>query len=706
MKLLLTGVLPKSIWTIAERLSRGGHDITVVGAQEAPSQKLNGVRHVRMDLEKKDTMRYITAGGFDSVLFFFACQCEDSRDYGAVQGSQLDVMFEILHGSTSTSVRQFILITDQRVFGSAQTPSEDEIPVPDTPTGIMIKAAESCVTCGTTDKIKTLIIRTTSLYEPGDPGSFFAQAAASAARGQAWQLNGTENTACDFLHAEDFGVLLEHAVSLELEGILHAPQGAPATYGETVRLLKNELPELNPVYLGGEHRAAALQGRRAAALGWVPRHDFRQEISQLCAREKPEEQHKRGLRLPAGKLGWEILKWAEVILLGLLAAWLTQLGETNAQLAAVDYILLYVILIGFVHGRTAGTTASVLACIWYGYNFIRHGGAGSDLVYNTDHWLPMSIYLLCGSLFGYARDRQRVKVELLQKEREELQREKEFVEDIYQSTYEDRNQLKEQIYHYRDSYGRIYQITRELDSLQPVQVFLSTLHVLESTLQNSSVAIYECKPGSDYIRLVVRSREMQQLPRSLNMLDYAPMYERLKEGKLFANHTFMNGYPVYALPVIAEGDMMAVLMLWNVSFEQQSMYMENLLSVVAGLVQSALARAIHYHREVDDLYYENTHILTPEAFRSALGVYQTIRQRRTGDHVLVRLQADHAMDMELIDRYIGKLVRSTDVVGRLDDGCYYVLFPQATTDRIPAIDARFHAYGMRCEVISEDVSVG
>ena len=168
----------------------------------------------------------------------------------------------------------------------------------------------------------------------------------------------------------------------------------------------------------------------------------------------------------------------------------------------------------------------------------------------------------------------------------------------------------------------------------------------------------------------------------------------------------MNGYPVYALPVIDGEDIMAVLMLWNVSFEQQSVYMENLLSVVAGLVQSALARAIQYHRQVDDLYYENTHILTPEAFRAALGVYQTIRQRRTGEHVLVRLKAERSMDMELIDRYIGKLVRSTDVVGCLDDGCYYVLFPQATTDRIPAIDVRFNTYGLKCEVISEDVSLG
>ena len=147
-------------------------------------------------------------------------------------------------------------------------------------------------------------------------------------------------------------------------------------------------------------------------------------------------------------------------------------------------------------------------------------------------------------------------------------------------------------------------------------------------------------------------------------------------------------------------------MLWSVPFERQSMYMENLLSVVAGLVQSALIRAMQYHDQVADLYYPDTHILTSEAFRSALGVYETIRQRRMGEHVLVRLHTEREMAMEIVDRYIGKLVRSTDLVGRLDDGAYYVLFPQANTDRMPAIEARMSGSGIRCEVISEDVAIG
>ena len=706
MKLLLTGVLPWSVWSIARRLAQGGHEVTLVGLTEDSRGGGSGVRHVKLAPGEKETTRYITAGGFDAILFFFATQCEDRREYGAVQGRQLDFMFDILHGASRTSARQFILITDQRVFGEGQRAAESETPVSDNPTGVMIRAAESCVSCGVPDGFKTLIVRTTSLYTAEDPTSFFAAARRCAESGQELILNGDEDTECDFLHAEDLGVFLEYAVSMELEGVVHAPQGVPSTYGETAALLKTALPDLSVSYVDTRRCRKALSGTVASSVGWVPRHDFRRELDELVTAVTPEVEAAKKKKKSRDSLFWTVLKWVEVVLLAGAAVWLTQKGETNAVLASVDYMLLYVILMGFIHGRSAGVTASILMCAWYCASHILKGGSASDLLYNTDHWLPMSVYILSGTLFGYAQDRRRLKMDSLREEREEISRERDFMEGIYRETYEDRNQLKEQIYHSRDSYGRIYQITKELDTLQPVQVFLSTLHVLESTLQNNSVAIYEAKPGFSYIRLVVRSREMRSLPRSVNLTDFPEMFETLKKGKLFANRSMMSGYPVYALPVMDEGDMLAVLMLWSVPFEQQSMYMENLLSVVAGLVQSALVRALRYHSRVGDMYFEDTHILTPEAFRQALGVYQTIRQRRMGDHVLVRLHGEREMSREMIDRYAGKLVRSTDLVGQLDDGAFYVLFPQATADRMPAIEARFSRNGLRCEVVSEDVAVG
>ena len=369
MKILLTGVLPKSIWTIAERIARGDHQVTVLGQASAPGHRIPGVYHTRLNLSKKETVRFISSSGFDSILFFFACQCEDQREYDAVQGSQLDSMFEILSGTTDAAKGQFVLITDQRVFGEGQQAREDEIPIPDTPTGVMIRAAESCVSCCTQKGLTTLIVRTTSLYDVNDIESFFGIAAIRARDGRDYVLRGTPDTPCDFLHADDFAVFLEYAISMKLSGVIHVPQGAPSTYAEATSAMRQVLPELSVVYVPGRRCRCTLNGERAARTGWVPRHDFRREINDICRIQPLDGKKKRRFTAPR-KVWSTVLKWAEVVFIWMAAAWLSKQSQGSAILSRVDFMLLYTVLMGFVHGRAAGLTAAVLSCVWYCYVFV------------------------------------------------------------------------------------------------------------------------------------------------------------------------------------------------------------------------------------------------------------------------------------------------------------------------------------------------
>ncbi len=176
------------------------------------------------------------------------------------------------------------------------------------------------------------------------------------------------------------------------------------------------------------------------------------------------------------------------------------------------------------------------------------------------------------------------------------------------------------------------------------------------------------------------------------------------QGRMFSNTGLRDGYPAYAAPVMHDGALKAVLVLWDVPFDKQTQYYENLFSVVAGLVQSAMVRALRYLSMSGDIYIEDAHILSDRAFRSALGVYQNIRKRRTGQYLLVRVLSDQPLTPQQYDAQIGRAVRSTDLIGRLDDGCYYVLFPQATAENLQQISARFRSQGLGCEVVSQEVA--
>ena len=705
MKILLTGILPPFIPTIAARLMRGGHQVSVMGPFAGADRLSHDVKYQDVHPNHPDALRLIEASGYEAVLFFFACQCEAAGEYGCVQGAMLDALYAMLGRCGRSGVKRFVLLTDRRVFGDAQEGREDETPFPDTPTGVVIKAAEDCLAHGTPEGMDTLLVRVTSPYEPGDCSSFFARAAACAAGKRPLVLSGSRQTPCDFVHADDLAAFLDFALGDNLSGVAHVFYGRPCTYGEVENLLHRYYPQLECTYTGGG-RAGTLMGTAMRRVDWVPRHDFSRELDTLFEKKmRPipashgEKRQSRLSRLLRG-----LLPWAELLLMALLTLAAEDAARENALFSVVDYRLLFVAIMGNVHGIRFGVLAALLACVHYALAWTSQGQELYMLLYNADHWLPLGCYMLCGALFGYLHDKGREQLAMSVRERKELEAQNEFLQTLYHRAYEDRNQLQEQVMHFRDSYGRIYHITRELDTLQPEQVFLSTLGVLEDTMQNRSVAIYACGGTSPFIRLVVHSRSMKKLPRSLNLEDLSDMAQCLREGRVFANKALLSGCPAYAAPVMHEGRLYAILMLWEVPFEKQTQYLENLLSVVAGLVQSAMVRALHYFSLADDLYVPGTHILTDKAFRNALGVYQNIRKKRSGQHLLVCVSSSVKRTVQAMDERIARVARSTDLAGMLDDGRILVLFPQAGVGDLPQIAERFAQQGLICEVVSQEVA--
>ncbi len=345
--------------------------------------------------------------------------------------------------------------------------------------------------------------------------------------------------------------------------------------------------------------------------------------------------------------------------------------------------------------------AGIIACIGYSFNWFEDGKDVYLLLYNKDNWLPLIMYILGGGFFGYQHDRNTEKLLSIQKEIEQRDTETEFMQSMYRQVDADRSLLQEQVMRFRDSYGRIYAITQELDTLQPEQVFLSTLDVLEDVMQNNSVALYSCSSASSFARLVVHSRSMTDLPKSMDMKELPLLADMFNKGEMFANTKLEPGYPSFCTPIMQEGKTIAIIALWDVPFEQQTLYRQNLFSVVSGLVQSAMVRALRYFDTAQDMYIRNTHILTDNAFRSTLNVYSQMRKKRAAAYLLLSVQSvDNIISIEEYDRRIGHAIRSTDIAGKLDNGRLYVLLPQASLENLPQIEKRFLASGLICTVAS------
>ncbi len=705
MKILLTGILSPMIWGMVDRLVREGHQVSLLGQGLGASAFAQKATVHDISPRSPEALRALEAGRFGLVVFFYAYQCEDTGAYGSIQGSMLDALFQLQHAAAGCGVENFYLVSDVRVFGGGQAGREDETPIPETATGILINAAEEVLRCVDPSSLQTLLIRVTHLYCSGAQDAFFSRARQFCDNNQTMTLDGAPVDMCDFMHIDDLALFIILALETKLTGVAHLAYGERLAYSEMVPLLQAYLPGLKFNYSNNPQRRTILQsGIAASKTGWVPRHRWVSELAEIFS-AAPGGKTRHTLRGQLSHIGrrlfGSVLPWIELIAFAVIAELLTRSANSNAVFRFVDYWLFYVILMGSIHGGPIGMMAGLIACVGYSFNWLEGGRDIYLLLYNKDNWLPLIMYILGGGFFGYQHDRSVQKLAAVQKEIEQRDAETEFMQSMYKQVDADRSVLQEQVIRFRDSYGRIYAITQELDTLQPEQVFLSTLDVLEDVMQNQSVALYSCSSASSFARLVVNSRSMTDLPKSMDMKEYPLLADTYNMGEVFANTKLEAGYPAFCAPIMQDGKTIALIALWDVPFEQQTLYRQNLFSVVSGLVQSAMVRALRYFDAAQDMYIRNTHILTDKAFRSTLSVYSQMRKKRASAYLLLSVESvDNIISIEEYDRRIGRAIRSTDIAGKLDNGRLYVLLPQASLDNLPQIEKRFHASGLICTVTS------
>ena len=704
MKILLTGLLPASVKDIGARLEKEGHQVLILGhgpkpfAVSTPSKAFLFKSSAHTDIK-----RFMKAARFQVVVFFYAYRCE--MEMGApVQGALLDDLSIIMGSADQGSAEHLVLITDRRVFGNQQAGREDEEPVPESPTGVLIRAAENLMG-NVGGRIPALILRVTSLYAEGDPDSFFSRAVYASQHNKPFQLPGSPSTRCDFLHSDDLARFLCQAIDARMTGVVHLAYGGGHNYRMVLANFKKHRLDVNASFTDQAVRHT-LEIGRARESEWVPRHDFITEMDKLLSqsalprREKGPSPIAKRIRQSL----YGVLPWVEVAVLGAASWALKRVAETNASLRFVDFGLLYVAVMGASHGSVMGVLSALIAYALYIAEWTKAGNDLYLLLYNTDNWLLPAGYLLVGVIFGSWRDNQRDQVEELSQQKAEQEAKKKRLQTMYAQTREDRDRLLDQVMRYRDNYGRIYRITRELDTMQPEQVFLSACEMVEAAMQNQSAALYARKGRLPYIRLVTHSEAEKRLARSLDLRELPRLRESLDEGRLFVNTGLEPGYPAIAAPIGDEQDPLAAIFLWEVPFDKQTLYYTNLLIEVAGLVQAALVRTIRYSTRSADMDLEDARILTNQAFQTALRVFQDMRKQRRGSFQLARLQGNPVLSPEEYRRRLNRAIRSTDLLGHLEDGSLCAIFPQAEAEDMRKMLKRLESQGIPLKVLPQEAS--
>lgn len=648
--------------------------------------------------------------GFD-IIFFLSTREEQLTSEGDFKaGHQLDGLENALELARHENLKHFFYISSSEVYGISQDLSESASPEPSSANGYMLLTGEQyCRMYQERFDVKTTIVRLTNIYGPDEKNGLL-YTLLMASNGKVI-LPAQESDEISLLHTSDVVDFFIRAIDEEYSPesqVVNLSSSSPIKYTELKELLEKHLPDVTFIF-SDEPKTYTRPAEGGIARGiynWIDEHRVDAELENLVEtfRSKPAP-HSSVLEKITRRLSDypNILKWVELILGAALAQFLSQMTGTLIQFKYVDFRLLFVVIMGSIYGIQTGLFASIIISLTILYTWVQLGFDWALLIYNVGNWLPFALYFAAGLITGYTHDKTENQILTAEKETAIIYDKYAFLYGVFNDIRNLKDEFRERLIGYRDSFGRIFMIARELDQLEEQAVFLRALSILEEYMDNKSIAIYSLDANRTHARLEAKSASpSEDLAKSLKLSDFPELVPFIDQGMIFQNTNLLPHYPAYVVPLSNNSypfDVPAVvIIIWSVKFEQYSTYYYNQLKIICGLVQASLIRATLFtSANYDRMYIPGTRILNNEAFMDALRIRTELRKNKLSDFQLLAVLNNSDKDIQDINSLISKGIRTADIIGVGDDGNYYVLLPQADRAAAQGIIDRLASLGIDCQ---------
>lgn len=542
-----------------------------------------------------------------------------------------------------------------------------------------------------------------SVYGYGEKTSVIGNALLQARTTSAIHLYGAKDQRCGFISERDLGeILLRLCESWTLVyDALDIPAGNIFTFAELGELLKTEFPTArisytsSPVTADTDFNSTAVKKE----YDWIPLSDLHNELPELVKySDEKTVPEKKGLKAKLKALIANhsfIVKLVELIIGFLLMELLLRITSTTVQFNYIDFRLLYIVVMATIHGMKTGLAASALASASLLSAFISGHSKWEAVAFDIDTWLPYIFFFLIGAVTGYVKDRLKNDNRSLKEEMAVLEDKYVTLNEFYISALNNKEQYRTQIMSYRDSFGRLFDITKKLDSTTVEHVFLEALYALEGVLDNRSVCIYRCEDSMRFARLIICSKEIFNITdKTLKLSEVDKMLPELKDGEVWVNRERLVGYPEYATVLYHDDKPIALITLKKATHEQLSVYYENLIKIICGLIKISLIRAIEYNAKTEtEKYLPGSHILKNEYFAELIKNKEEMAQSGTSEYILLLIDTVPENRIEIANK-ITSLVRNTDELGLGKNGELYLCLSQTNNQNVRFVLDRLKKNGL------------
>ncbi len=686
VKVLITGGYGFIGSHVADRFHKEGAEVYILDNLSTGRKEHVSFKHKSyiLPVEDEKCEEIFRSNRFDAVVHLAAQISVASSESDPLTDSQSNVlgMLNMLHLSRKYKVGKLIYASSAAAYGT-----QTELPIKETaecspisPYGISKLAGETYgQKWNELYGLQTLGFRFSNVYGPRQDavgeGGVIAVFVDRMLNGQTLVVHGDGSQTRDFIYVEDIADAIYRATSSSITGIYNLSTGTEQSINDVVAILKGDGGTVNVVYgdkrPGDIDRSVLDNTRVKRDLDWSPLYTLEEGLKRTYAYFQAQQPKREaaaaaapaagGLN-PFGKALKRLLPYGENLLAFALTAWLT-LSQEHTAYGVIDAKLFYITIMGILYGNRQSILAVVMSIGLFVYQKLQDGREFISLLYDTDFFFQIAIYLFIGLVVGYAIERKNAQIHNQEQKIVEMEGKYEFLNGVYQEVREVKEELQLRILNSGDSYGKIYSITKELESLEPEKVFTATVNVVQTVMNAPAVTIYTVNRNRTYLRMLAYSGNGQiKPPKSLKAEEHDYLLSVIRDGAMYVNKRLDEGTPLMCAPLYHGREVAAVVMIDGLSFENFSSYHQNLFKITVDLAASALDKAFAYIQAAEgQRYLEGTPLLLPEAFRSILeSKKEAFRKYNTPYLLLEGPEEDKAAD---IVHPLAGMLRETDYCG-------------------------------------------
>ena len=685
MDILLTGNIFIATDTLTDKLKDFGK-IILCGDGPAVEYKNKKVVSYKYREDDNEFRGVFKSYNLDTVVYFAKVLDGQKRLY-----DEIEMLENVLYCSRLSGVKKIIYVTTNDYVEGMGT----------TRTRLINACDDICRQFADKNNIDLTLLRVPYLYAVEETESNLNKMLNKAMEDKIIEIPGAGEHVTDFLSDEDLGELLARIIDEPQRGYCEAniSGGNKMEMSTLAEYIHRECPADEIVYRGFEEAVPQYvdDGIMREKYGWFAVRSLEESLPDIVAtilKNKKTERKQKVVSARKKKITNFILVTLEMAFVFIISELLTNYTKNFYRMDYVDFRLLFVVIMGTIHGTGAGIIASVLACLGYFSDDLLNSNF-QIIFYNIENWLPFAAYFLSGTMVGHVRDKNKESIRFLNEQQQILENKYIFLNELYGKTLENKEDFSRQILGYEDSFGKIYQVVRKLNSTVTDKIFYESVNAMESILDVSSVAIYAINENSPFARLNVCSSESNEsLAKTINLELYPKVWEALKNNQSWYNAERIGEHPIYVAPINRGGKLIGMIALWKVSADQMKMDYYNRFNIMCGLVQDALVRAIEYNENQEHEHMiEGTRFLKPEYFEDIVEMKAQLGKDGMYEYVLMQIEAKNLTDVQLSDA-VSAGIRNTDVLGMRDDGKYYLLLNQASEESVRIVKKRLEPQGI------------